>query len=167
MMTRQGAMADLKRLFSAVLLAFGVILVFAGMSSALGFTPGGMVASVAVIGALLYAGAVWFGPPSAAPPPAGPRVIVFDRSQRIVAGEGRGEPLTAGFPDSIRAELRQRCDAALDGTSARFVCDHAGAPTAFDAVPVRTSDGTIAYGILLIGVPAPAPLPASRATTVA
>ena len=71
-------MTDIKRLASSVLLGLGVLLVFFGLNAALGFTRGGAIASLAVIGALLYSGAVWFAPPRAAgsqrlPPPSSRR----------------------------------------------------------------------------------------------
>ena len=50
-----------KRLFSSFLMAAGIVLVFYGFNSALGFTMIGMFASFAAIVALLYAGAVLFG----------------------------------------------------------------------------------------------------------
>ena len=63
-------MADIKRLASSALLGLGVLFVFFGLNAALGFTPGGAIAAVAVIGALLYSGAVWFAPRPPAPPTA-------------------------------------------------------------------------------------------------
>lgn len=63
-----------KRLVSSFLMAAGIVLVFYGFSSALGFTTVGVLASVAAISALLYAGGVLFGSApatqSAAPRPA-------------------------------------------------------------------------------------------------
>ena len=55
-----------RRAGSLVLLAGGLVLIFAGVSAALDFSVGGMVATAAAITALLYAGGVWFG---AAPAP--------------------------------------------------------------------------------------------------
>ena len=49
------------RIASFVLLAGGVLLVFAGLTIALGLSASGVIASGAAIAALLYAGAVWFG----------------------------------------------------------------------------------------------------------
>jgi hypothetical protein len=50
-----------KRLISSLLMAAGIVLVFYGFNSALGFTVIGMIASVAAIVSLLYAGGVLFG----------------------------------------------------------------------------------------------------------
>src|SRR5262249_30751701 len=61
------------RVGSTVLLAGGVFLVFGGISSALGFSTSGIVASLAAVAALLYAGGVWFG----AAPHADPSILVF------------------------------------------------------------------------------------------
>ena len=61
------AITQVKRIASAVLLGSGLLLVFLGLSSALGFTTSGMRASSGVIVALLYAGATWFAPASRKP----------------------------------------------------------------------------------------------------
>ena len=53
------------------------------------------------------------------------------------------------FPEMLRAEIEQRCAVALAGTSTRFPCLHNGRMMVFDAVPVRTADGAVIYGILL------------------
>jgi hypothetical protein len=63
------------RVGSTVLLAGGVVLVFAGMSAALGFSISGVLATLAAIAALLYAGGVWFGERRR----ADPSVVVFTR----------------------------------------------------------------------------------------
>jgi hypothetical protein len=63
MITRWNGMVPLNRVLSSVLLASGIVLVFAGLSAALGFTAPGMIASIAVIGTLLYTGSVWFSSP--------------------------------------------------------------------------------------------------------
>ena len=47
-------MTDFKRLAASGLLGVGVLLVLFGLNAALGFTLGGAIASLAVIGALLY-----------------------------------------------------------------------------------------------------------------
>ena len=60
---RQPPMA--RRVASAILFVGGVAVIFFGLSSALGFSVTGLVASAAAIAALLYAGAVWFGGTSA------------------------------------------------------------------------------------------------------
>lgn len=145
-------MTDRRLIISSVLFALGVLLVFIGLSSALHFTLAGMFVSVAVIAALLYAGAVWFTPPpprrsSSTPLPEA--VIVFDRDCRIVSGPAVGQPLALQFPETVRADLEGRCAAALSGNSGRFSCAHNGIVRTFDALPVRTSDGTVIYGILV------------------
>jgi hypothetical protein len=157
-----------RRMISSALLAAGGILVFVGLTAALGFTPVGMLASAAVMATLLYAGAVWFAPSVVTRASEGAAsVIVFDRSQRIVAGGRLGEPVAGSFPESVRAEIVQRCGAALAGMTARFECELAGQLLAFDAVPVRRADGIILYGILLSGAGSPASAAATTATTVA
>jgi hypothetical protein len=139
-------MAHLKRLVASVLLAAGMLLVFGGLSAAVGFTPSGIVASIAVIAALLYAGAVWFGPVARVPGAGAPvPLVVFDRHGRIVTG----------------AEIEQRCAAALAGTGSRFPCLHQGRMVVFDALPVRSADGAIVYGILLSADAEPAAIAAT------
>lgn len=54
------------RLISSLLMTAGIVLVFFGFNAALGFTLIGMIASLAAIAGLLYAGGVLFG---AAPEP--------------------------------------------------------------------------------------------------
>jgi hypothetical protein len=156
-------MTDGRRLISSVLFALGVLLVFIGLSAALHFTPGGMFASVAVIGALLYAGAMWFTTPPAplAAHTLPHSLIVFDRDRRIVAGPTVGQPLALQFPESVRADVEGRCAAALSGISARFSCSHNGTLVTFDALPVRSSDGAVVYGILVAASLLPAPVAAA------
>jgi hypothetical protein len=50
-----------KRFLSSLLMTAGIGLVFYGLNSALGFTVPGMLASVAAIASLLYAGGALFG----------------------------------------------------------------------------------------------------------
>jgi hypothetical protein len=159
-------MAAVKRLISSVLLAWGVLLVFAGMSASLGFTPSGVLAAVTAIAALLYAGSIWFGSPPVIPLPAGSQtVLVFDRDLRITAGPGTGGLVTHQFPVAIRAEVEARCRAALRGESTHFTCQYGGRHVVCDASPVVSAAGAIRYGILVIGsssaVPAVAPDPAA------
>jgi len=158
-------MTDSRRIISSVLFALGVLLVFIGLSAALHFTPGGMFASVAVIGALLYAGAIWFSaPPTAASASNNSlpqSVIVFDRDRRIVAGPAVGQPLALQFPETVRTDLEARCVAALAGASARFSCAHNGKLVTFDALPVRTSEGAVVYGILVAASALPTQVAAS------
>jgi hypothetical protein len=144
----------------------GVALVLFGFSTALGSTVSGVIASVAAIVALLYAGAVWFPAVAARrrpdrPAPWSSPLIVFDRDGRIVSGAEKGQPVTSLFPEMIRPEIAQRSAAALAGTSARFACLYDGQAILLDALPVRSADGTIVYGILLSSESAPATVGAS------
>ncbi|HEX6974634.1 MAG TPA: hypothetical protein VF147_09540 [Vicinamibacterales bacterium] len=162
-------MARVKRLASSLLLATGIVLVFGGLTAALGFTPGGMIASVAVIAALLYAGAVWFGPAPPALAPAGAEtVIVFDRSLHIAAGATPGTPLLSQFPAELRETIEAHCRAALAGEHSHFSAEIAGHYVAFDVAPIQTVAGAVFYGVLITGagsaVPAVTPRPL---TTVA
>lgn len=165
-MTRVPAMTTLKRLLSSLLLASGLTLVFVGLSHALGFTVPGMIASIAVIGALLYAGGVWFGAPPGIPAPAGAAtVLVFDRDLRVVTGPGTGAPLIKRFPAPLRPEIEMRCRAALRGESTQFTCELEGRRLLFDVSPVASASGAVLYGVLMTGagpaipaVQAPAPL---------
>lgn len=50
-----------KRFLSSLLMTAGIVLVFYGLNSALGFTVLGMLATVAAIASLLYAGGALFG----------------------------------------------------------------------------------------------------------
>jgi hypothetical protein len=151
------------RLVSTALLALGVLMVFAGLTRAFGFTLVGIVATIAAIAALLYVGGVWFGAPAAAPPAAAAAtpLLVFDRDRRVVSGPTVGQPLSLQFPEILRAEIEQRCRMALAGTATRFPCLHNGRMVVFDAIPVRTADGTIVYGILLSSDVEPAATAAS------
>ena len=147
-------MTAIPSLLSTALMMSGVAFVLFGFSTALGSTAAGVIASVAAIGALLYAGAVWFGAGAARPRPdlsaswSSP-LIVFDRDGRIVSGAEKGRPVASLFPEMIRPEIEQRSTAALAGTSVRFACLYNGQAILLDALPVRSADGTIVYGILL------------------
>ena len=142
-------MAPVRRALSIVLLASGVILVFAGVNVAVGFSVAGVLSSAAAVAALLYSGAVWFGPRPAGGPPTPETVFVYDRLLNLVSGSRRGASLTSCFPVSVRADLENRCLAALAGTGARFSCGSGSARFDFDAVPVRSADGMIVYGLLI------------------
>jgi hypothetical protein len=158
-----------KRALSAVLLACGILLVFFGWSTALGFTPTGMVASVATIAALLYAGAAWFGGvPGQLTAPGAVTVMVFDRMLQVVTGPATGGSLLAKFPAAIRSELEVRCRMALRGEHTHFSYDHAGTRVAFDISPVQTVEGVVLYGVLVAGQGMPIPaVGAAPLTTVA
>jgi hypothetical protein len=156
-----------KRLASSSLLLFGIVLVFVGMSTALGFTSGGMLASIAAIGALLYAGGVWFAPPAVVAS-GSESVFVFDRSLRLAAGGAPGISVLSQFPEAIQPEIGARCRAALRGESTHFLCEHAGKHLAFDVAPVHHSSGVVMYGVLVCGSGAPvAALASAQVATTA
>jgi len=129
---------------STALLIMGVGLVFAGMTSALHFTPAGIVAAVATIAGLLYAGGVWFG--AAATGDAS--IVIFDRRLIAVTGSHPGRAVSDVFPLHVRREVEQRCRDAFDGRSTRFSIPDGDR---FEVAPIRTANGLIAYGILLSG----------------
>jgi hypothetical protein len=137
-------MASLKRLGSSLLFAGGLMLVFAGLSAALGFTIIGILASLAVVAALLYAGGVWFGAPSDPPPPV---VFVFDRDLRITVGPSAGLRVTSQFPEPMHAEIERRCLSAISGHHSRFVCSE----RTFDAAPVLTGHPSSVCAVLVEG----------------
>jgi hypothetical protein len=147
MMTAAVAMNS-QRLGSYVLLAGGVILVFAGLASALAFTVGGMIASAAAIVALLYAGGVWFGrvPRDAA------AVVLFTPQLTVAAGPLAGRAVAELFPIPLRKQIEAQCRAALAGESRRF---SPSGDSTFEAAPVRNADGLIVYGILIQGTVTP------------
>jgi len=145
-------MAPLNRIVSSLLLGLGILLVFIGFTSALGFSAVGIVASAVTIVALLYAGAVWFAPePRLAPSVrAGPvPLVVFDRDRTIVAGPASGQPLASQFPEILRPEIDRRSAAALAGTGSQFSCLLNGHAMLVEALPVRNASGAVVYGILL------------------
>lgn len=146
-------MTPTTRIVSAALLGTGVLLVFAGLSAALGFNSWGMAASLAAIATLLYAGGAWFG--ALAPHERRDAIIVFDSTLRVACGTASGAFVSAQFPESIRRRIEAGCAAALAGQSVRFTCEQDGATVAFDAAPVRAADGTVVYGILISGTAAP------------
>lgn len=162
-------MARVKRLASSLLLATGIVLVFAGLSAALGFSVGGMVASVAVIATLLYAAGVWFGPaPPSVVPSGAETVIVFDRSLHIVAGATPGTPLLTQFPAALRDEVEAHCRAALRGEHSHFTCEIGGRQVAVDIAPIQTIAGAVLYGVLIAGSGTRVPAVSQRPlTTVA
>jgi hypothetical protein len=166
---RNPLMKHVKRALSSVLLACGIVVVFVGLSTALGFTPAGMIASVAAIAALLYAGGTWFGAsPAQLTTPGADTVIVFDRLLRVAAGPGVGASLLARFPLPIRPELEMRCEMALRGEHTHFSCEHNGARLFFDISPIQSVNGVVLYGVVVAGQgkPMPAVTPAPL-TTVA
>jgi hypothetical protein len=140
-------MAHRHKIVSTVLLLVGVGLVFAGMSSAFHFSLPGIIAALAAIGGLLYAGGVWF----ANIVPDEPSVVLFDRHLIIVSGAHPGRPVGDLFPLSVRRDVEQRCREAFDGRSTRFSIPGHAERRRFEVAPIRTADGLVAYGILLSG----------------
>ena len=140
-----------KRVLSSLMLGAGVVLMFAGLSSALGFSPGAMLASAAAIATLLYAGATWFTPPAptVSSDHGAQPLLIFNRAGRIVSGPAAGETLASQFPERVRGEIERRSTAALTGTGVRFLCFVDDRPVMFDALPVRNIDGAVEYGILV------------------
>lgn len=133
-----------------VALAAGIALVFAGLSSALGYSITGMTASLAAIAALLYAGAVWFG---AAPASPDLDVIVFTRDLIAASGPSAGRPIADLFPGASRAAIDEHCRLALDGHATRLTV----APGVVVLLsPVRSPEGAIVCGVLLSGAAAEA-----------
>jgi hypothetical protein len=145
------------RAASLVLLGGGLVLVFAGVASALGFSWWGMLASVAAIVALLYAGGVWFG----AAPAADSSVVLFTHTLVVASGPHAGKPIADLYPGANRKALEDGCRAALTGRATRF----ASASQRFAASPVRSQEGAVVYGLLLTG--AAAAVEASSLTPVA
>lgn len=142
-------MSRVQRALSLTLLAAGIVLVFGGVNTAVGFSTLGVVSSAAAVAALLYSGAVWFGrPPGAASGSADP-IVVFDRSLRVASGALRGVHVASCFPAPVRADLEAHCRAALAGNRAHFSCTAGGDRVDFDAMPVRSANGDVLYGLLL------------------
>lgn len=135
------------RLGSYALLAAGVVLVFAGLTAALGFSMPGVIASAAAIAALLYAGAVWFG----AAARADASVLVFTPQLIVAVGPLSGRQVLDLFPPPDRKVIDTQCRAAIDGHSNRF----RAAGQTFDAAPVRGADGVVVYGILIAAAATP------------
>jgi hypothetical protein len=137
-----------QRVGSYVLLAAGVLLVFAGLASALAFSPSGLIASAAAIAALLYAGAVWFG----GSPRADASLVLFTPQLTVAAGPFAGRAVSDLFPIPLRTEIDAQCRAALEGRACRF--SPADGQT-FDAAAVRSADGLVVYGILIANAATP------------
>ena len=145
-------MAQRHQIVSRVFLLAGVGLVFAGMTSALNFSVPGIIATIATIAGLLYAGAVWFG--SAAR--GEPSVLIFDRHLIIVSGAHSGRPVGDLFSLTVRRDVEQSCREAFDGRSTRLSIPGDDDRRRFEVAPIRTADGLVAYGILLAGAMIPA-----------
>lgn len=135
------------RVGSTVLLAGGVFLVFGGLSSALGFSTAGIVASLAAIAALLYAGGVWFGDT----PHTDPSIVVFTPDLTVAGGALRGRPVADLFDEDMRRDIEAACRDAIGGRPSRFASGRGSARQTFEASPVRGADGLVTFGILLSG----------------
>lgn len=138
-------MVRARHLAASLLLAVGIVLVFTGLTAALGFTGSGLLASVAAVAGLLYAGAIWFGGPAPAAAPGA--VLMFDHRLDLMSG---GSLLTL-FPERVRGDLRGHCLAALAGERARVTVDG----RAFQVLPVVDGEGEVLYGVLIESVAAP------------
>ena len=130
-----------------MLLAGGVVLVLGGMSSAVGFTTSGIVASLAAVAALLYAGGVWFG----STPFADSSIVVFTRELTVAGGALTGRRVSDLFDAAMRGDIEAGCREALDGRPSRFSTGRGSMRRAFEAAPVRGADGLVIYGVLLSG----------------
>jgi hypothetical protein len=146
-------MANVRSVVAVILLLVGVTLMFLGLTRALGFTPLGVLVSAIAIAALLFTGGVWFG--VAAPrthvtsatddgPP-----ILFDVHGRLVSGPRAGQPVASRFPETMRLEVERHCATVLAGRPARFPCICDGKPVVLEALPVRSADGVIVYGLFV------------------
>jgi hypothetical protein len=146
-------MGNVSRLLAFVLLLAGGTLVFLGLTRAMGLTPFGILVSVVAIGALLFTGAVWFGGPAPrthVPPLADDGFpILFDVHGRLVSGPHAGQPVASRFPQAVRSEVECHCATVLAGRPARFPCIFDGKPVLFDALPVRSAEGAVLYGLLV------------------
>lgn len=152
-------MTRVQRFLSSLFFGAGILLVFTGLSTSMGFTLPGMLASVGLIAALLYAGAMWFGAPTLlALPPGAEAVIVFDRELRVAAGPGIGTSVLTRFPVAVRSEVERRCRAALGGAVVHFVCEIGRRRLAVEIAPVASPSGPAQYAILTARAGLPIPL---------
>ena len=138
-------MPRLKRIASSLLFAGGLVIVFTGLSAALGFTVIGVLASIAVVAALLYAGAVWFGGAETSPL----TLFVFNRDLKIAVGPRTGEKVALQFPEPMRAEIERRCALAISGHHSHFVCTDDGRERRFDAAPILAGPASQICGVLV------------------
>ncbi len=150
---------------SALLFACGIVLTLAGLTSALGFTVGGVLASVAVVAALLYAGGAWFRAPAVRAPDGADTIIVFDRSLRAASGASSGVPVPQCFPPAMRSQIEAHCRAALRGDHTHFSCEHGPVRHAFEAAPVQTRNGVVVYAVLIAGTGIYSTRPATEPVT--
>jgi hypothetical protein len=142
-------MSRVKRALSFAMLAAGIVLVFGGLTNAVGVSTLGVVSSAAAVAALLYSGAVWFGSPAPTATDSTDPIVVFDRSLRVASGALRGLHVSSCFPAPVRADLEAHCRAALAGNRAHFSVAAGEERLDFDAVPVRSPNGEIVYGLLM------------------
>lgn len=144
-------MTPLHRVASFVLFASGLALVLVGLSAALRFTVPGVVASVAAVAALLYAGGVWFGDRASVHAPS---VLVFDRDLKVIGGPYAGQPVGSRFPGSMRDEVIHYCAAAVAGRPSRFVCRDGNTERVFEAAPINIGRPSDISGVLVEGAAA-------------
>ena len=135
------------RVGPTLLLAGGVFLVFGGLGSALGFSTSGILASLAAVIALLYAGGVWFGGASH----ADPSVVVFTPELTVASGVLSGRRVADLFDDGMRRDIEVGCREALCGRPFRFSSGTGSSKRAFEAAPVHGADGLVICGVLLSG----------------
>jgi hypothetical protein len=57
--------------------------------------------------------------------------------------------------------VTERCGAAMAGVAGRVARDHNGRPVTFEFLPVRSSNGAVVYGLLVISHAIAAPMAAS------
>lgn len=146
-------MANVRQVLAFVLLLAGFTLVFLGLTRALGVTPLGIFVSVVAVAALLFTGGIWFGGRAPRPPVISAigdgSLILFDVHGRLVSGANAGEPVASRFPEAVRFEVERHCATVLAGHPARFPCTCDGKPVVFEALPVRSADGAIVYGLFV------------------
>jgi len=147
------------RVGSTVLLAGGVFLVLGGLGSALGFSTSGILASLAAVIALRYAGGVWFGGASS----ADPSVVVFTPELTIASGALSGRRVADLFEAGMRRDIEVGCREALCGRPFRFSSGTGLSERAFEAAPVRGADGLVICGVLLSGATIVSPSALTRA----
>ena len=68
---------------------------------------------------------------------------------RLVSGPHAGQPVASRFPEAVRPEVERHCATVLAGRPARFPCICDGKPVVFEALPVRSADGAVLYGLLV------------------
>ncbi|MEO6212895.1 MAG: hypothetical protein ABIP65_04640 [Vicinamibacterales bacterium] len=142
-----------KRLASSLLCAAGLVLVLDGLTTTLGRNVPGMLASVAMITALLYAAGVWFVPRAGGEP----SILVFNSTLTISGGPLAGRAVLSQFPLWMRGEIERRCKAAVAGEYSRFTCADLFRSRTFDAAPIMSRQGAFVCAVLIEGAAIPAP----------